>query len=362
MVGDMLREADRRGDPAMLFCTDSAGFLYDSMPAITKAVGHRHPSLAGFDPGLLYRMVSCFRKASVDILHAHNLVAQLYAALAAKVLRIPCVATVHGQGVTYGRRGNRLKRVLGRLTDTTVAVSNDAAGVLLAQHAVNRSRLSVIANGVSPTVASALLDISAGGRSAARCRLGVRGDAIVIGSVGRFSVEKNYPMLVEAVAELCVGLEGGDTTRPLQLVLIGEGPDEYRIRESISAAGFEDGVLLPGRSDEVSEWLKAMDIFCLSSDTEGMSLSLLEACWAGLPAVVTDVGGNAEVVVPGQTGTVIGARDRAAMVDALRPLVLDEVLRKAMGMRARQNAKERFSFERTYNEYVKLYQALCGAQ
>ena len=360
MVCDLLAEIQRSGNRGVLFCTDGTGAFWDEAPASARAVGRRSPFLLGFDARLLCAMVSYLRRERVDVIHAHNLVAQLYATIAGKLLRLPSLVTVHGQGVTYGGRSDVVRHLLGRMTNVSVAVSRDAARVLLSQRAVPHSRMRVVANGVPLAVAEGLQSGPPAGKEQAREGLGIPQDVTLFGSVGRLWPEKNYEMLIDAFRALALKSSSLSNASPVYLVLVGDGGERERICAHIRQAGIEDAVLLPGYAKDVSMWLRAMDVFCLSSSTEGMSLSLLEACMAGVPTIVTDVGGSREVVEDGVTGIVVPEGDSGALSDAMRRLWFDSALRRSMGKKAHHKAVSCFDFRQTFNQYMAIYRELTG--
>ncbi|MEI8122665.1 MAG: glycosyltransferase, partial [bacterium] len=246
-----------------------------------------------------------------------------------------------------------------------------------------------------------------------RLRLGIPVDAIVIGSVGRLSPEKNYSLLVRSFARLAQGetvdprpetldqsdmsagileaealggrtscepslVHGSDKPRPPKeqsasdvgrsnvyglrskvspfLLLVGDGPDRVNIEAEITRLNLKDRCMITGIQTEVLPWLQAMDIFCLSSDTEGLSISLLEAGACGLPSVVTDAGGNREIIRDGVSGVVVPIGDEVALAVGFERLVGDVTMRQAMGSAARKIVEERFSLQAMVDGYVKVYE------
>ena len=100
------------------------------------------------------------------------------------------------------------------------------------------------------------------------------------------------------------------------------------------------------------------DVFVLSSVTEGISLTLLEAMASGLPVVVTNVGGNPEVVVDGETGFLVPPKNPEKMAEAIITLLKNKELAKKMGVAGRKRVEEKFSLERMVREYEEIYRNL----
>lgn len=143
-------------------------------------------------------------------------------------------------------------------------------------------------------------------------------------SVARLFPQKNQEMMIRAFAKVA----------PLfpdwQLVIYGEGPKRENLQMTIDSLQMTDRVLLPGRTERVAEELKRSDIFCMSSDYEGMSNSMIEAICSGLPVVTTRVSGTEELIEDGKNGFVVERGDETAMATRLSQLMSDENMRSAM--------------------------------
>jgi glycosyltransferase involved in cell wall biosynthesis len=285
--------------------------------------------------------VSFFRREGIEVVHTHNpppLLSAMPAALLAGVRRR--VHTKHGANV-YGRRALWAARGLVRALDALVAVSPQTADVARAKERVPEGRLHVVANGIP--LASFHPDADA--RQRIRADLGIPGDAFVVGSVGRLVVEKDYPLLVRAMAPWL-----GERVR---LVLVGEGDARPAIEKAIPAA-LARWVTLTGARRDVPAALAALDLFALSSRTEGLPLAVPEAMAVGLPVVATAVGGLPSVIVPG-TGTLVPSGDEAALGAALGAYIVDHAHARATGEAARTHALASFSLERMADAYECIY-------
>lgn len=295
-------------------------------------------------PGAALRLAFELATFKPDLIHAHlfhaNLTARLFAPLAP---RAQVVATYH----VVERRKLPLRRLLERWgaprEDLSVCVSFAVAGHTLSL-GVRPDRLRVIHNGIDLTRFAPPADPPSAAR-AARARLGLPQDALIVGCVGRLDPQKAPLVLLEAFASL---------RRPdAVLVFAGEGPLEGELRARASSLG--DTVRLLGFRSDVPELLAALDVFCLPSRWEGFGLALAEALAVGLPAVASDVDSLPEVL--GAAGLLVPPDDPQALAGALRRLLEDPAERAALRARAPAQAAK-FSLEAMRSAYAELYEEL----
>jgi glycosyltransferase involved in cell wall biosynthesis len=240
-----------------------------------------------------------------------------------------------------------------RMTDRIVAVSAPLAEYLATSLHVPQGRISVIRNGIHLPAAQ-----DAGERLAGRAQLGIAPNARVIGSVGRLDPVKAYDRLISAFSEVRQrsDVAGG----PLMLVLVGDGPEQDRLRRHAEALGLGDSVRFLGWRKDVPRLLALMDIFVLSSDSEGTSLSLLEAMASGVAAVATAVGGTPDVFGPDGAGQLVPPGDTAALASALADLLRDADRRRELAGKGRAWVELHYSFEAMAAAYQRLYESLTG--
>jgi glycosyltransferase involved in cell wall biosynthesis len=141
-----------------------------------------------------------------------------------------------------------------------------------------------------------------------------------------------------------------------RLWLVGEGPQREELFRRISDLDLKYRICLPGAFDDTEEVLEAADLFILPSYSEGMSLSLLEAMAAGLPAIASDIAGNRALVADDQSGLLVPPRDVRALSLAIVRLIEQPALRAALGSRARQEVHEKYSLEKMGREHLDLIQ------
>ncbi|MEM1030730.1 MAG: glycosyltransferase [Myxococcota bacterium] len=296
----------------------------------------------GLDRALYPHLTAFFRRERITVVHAHNPVPLIYGALPARLAGARLVYTHHGPNPTTPRR-LVLRRAAGRLAHAYVAVSEDTREAALANREVDPGKLSVLINATD----TARFHPDVARRRAVRAAWGLGDDAVVVGSVGRLAAEKNHVLLIDALAPRL-----GPTMR---LVLAGDGAEREAIAARAAALGVGDFVHRLGMVRDVPGVLNGFDVFALSSAWEGLPLVLVEAMATSLPVVATAVGGVVNVVVEGETGTLVPAGDVAAMRAALARLCDDPERRAAWGAAGRRRAERDYSVARLAAEYMDHY-------
>ena len=235
------------------------------------------------------------------------------------------------------------ERRFARVTDRLVAVGE-------------RVRDELVDAGVAPPEAFVVVPpgIDIGplpARADARDRLGLRATSTVVTFMGRLIPVKRVDRFLDAATQVARDRPDLD----LQFLVVGDGPDACRVRERVG----EIDAVATGWVSDVEHVVAATDLMVLTSDNEGMPVALIEAALAGVPAVSTDVGSAAEVVVSGLTGLVVEP-SAAAVAAAIAALAGDRDRRMEMGRRAAERARAKFSAARLVADTEALYEALCS--
>ena len=299
----------------------------------------------GIDYTLPPRMARFLRRERVQVLHTHNSIPLIYAAPAARALRLAVIHTKHGEGHTRSRGDKLLRRLASPLAHSFVAVSEKTAQQAREQRdSLIASRIVTIANGIRLD----LFGIDPDARREIRDELGVSEQAWLVGTVGRVDDNKNQSALVRAAAPLL--------SDDFQLVLVGDGPSMDKVRQTVAGLDRPELVHVLGRRTDVARILAAIDTFALPSLSEGLPLVLPEAMASCLPIVSTAVGGIPKVVDDGETGYLVPAGDEEAMRKRLAELAADHQLASELGQAGRERALAEYSAERMTREYLELYE------
>ena len=300
---------------------------------------------AGHDWGLYLRLWRLFRRLKPDVVHTRNL-ATLEAVLPAAWAGVPVrIHGEHGRDVQdidgTKRKYHWLRRALAPLVHRFIALSEDLESYLVNTVGVPPSKVMRIINGV---------DVDKFRPSVRRSK------ELVIGSVTRMQEVKDPLTLARAFVKLVSDGRAGTA----RLAMIGDGPLLPQVAEILRSAGLEERAWLPGRRDDVAELLQGFDVFSLSSRVEGISNTILEAMATGLPVVATRVGGNAELVEEGVTGTLVPPGSPDALADALATYADNPETRRERGRAARARVEREFTMAAMVSRYVEVYDDLLS--
>jgi L-malate glycosyltransferase len=331
----------------VFLCLDAVGRLGRELQAEGSTVESvkRRP---GFDFGCARRIAKFLRREGVRLIHAHQYTPFFYSALARWCgYTAPIVFTEHGRDDPDFRRWKRVwaNRLLLRRADQVVAVGDAVRAALIHHEGFPAERVRVIRNGVD----ASRFDVCRPARQAVRAELGIAIDEVAVVHVARLNRLKDHGTALQAIAQT---LRSGAAMR---YFIVGEGEEEPTIRQHIDRLGIGARVHLLGLRQDVPRLLEGMDVFLLSSITEGIPLALLEAMMAQLPCVATNVGGVAEVIATPQAGLLAAAAQPEAIAEHLTRLVGSATMRQEMGLAGRRRAIELFGDDAMRRQYTEIY-------
>ena len=217
---------------------------------------------------------------------------------------------------------------------------------------VNAGRLGLIYNGLD------LDRVPSASREQVRATLGIPETSLVLVIVANLIPYKGHVDLVEALGQVADSMPA-----EWRLLIVGRDDDAgTAVRARAQSADIADKILFLGERNDVPDLLSASDIGLLTSHQEGFSNAILECMSAGLPMIVTDVGGNAEAVVDGQTGLVVPARNPVVLAAAIQRLSCDPQLRERYGEEGRRRATKYFGLDSCVAAYEALYRGLLSGK
>lgn len=289
------------------------------------------------------------RREKVAIIHAHEFDANVHGTVAAFLAGTPIIATIHGKHYYWTAFRRRIAyRAISRYA-TIVVVSHDLKEFVEQEVGIARDRIAVIHNGVN-----SVPPISQEDKDHCRRELGIRTCDQVIGAVGSLYSVKGHRFLLDAVPQVLKSFP--NTT----FLIIGRGELEVILKEQAERLGVANKVMFLGLRQDVPRLLAVMDIFVLSSLSEGLSMAILEAMMEGKPIVATRVGGNPELVEEGRTGLLVESQSGQALAAALELLLRNRDAARQMGVCGREKARREYGVDGMVRQYVALYEAHVG--
>jgi glycosyltransferase involved in cell wall biosynthesis len=235
-------------------------------------------------------------------------------------------------------------RISAYFFQTTICVSQAMKKALVTDFGFSAKKIKMIHNGVSLSG----FYPSASNRSGMRARLGLLPDEFVLVCVARLSEQKGIGILLQAVAKV---LRDGIRCK---CIIVGEGPLRGQLQNQAQELNLSRAVFFEGFQQDIRSYLQAGSAFILTSRTEGLPLSILEAMGCGLPSIVTDVGGNAEAVSHQVNGLVVPPGSPEAVAEAISYLATHPQECARMSEMARKIASEAFDIENSMAEIKRV--------
>jgi glycosyltransferase involved in cell wall biosynthesis len=286
-----------------------------------------------------------FKSAAPDVVHLHNPTPTIYAAMPARAAGVPSiVSTRHSLVAPPHKVVAELKyAIAARFCDWIVGICDATTSNVKGLHTVPTRRIARIYNGAAPL------------QSAAQNTLPPKSGFTLL-YVGRLEPIKNHGLLLSSFREALQSMP------ELRLWMVGDGSERKALETLAAGFGISAQVTFWGQQLDVAPFFTAADAFIMSSRSEGLPISLLQAFSLGLPAIVTDVGGMAEVVRLSQAGSIVSATDSHEMADAILHLATNNADREKFSNNAVESFHSRFSLQTMVSAYMDLYQGTSRAQ
>ena len=305
LVYDMVRDPSFVGNLPVVCCLQEVGALGEHLVREGVKVFCR-PKLPRFEMSMVCWLSSIIRRERIDVVHAHQYTPMFYAVPAALLAgRKRVIYTEHGRLYPDVRRWKRrlINPFLSLCMEHIVSISEGTKRAMVEVDNFSAVNIEVVHNGLI------LPDALPFDTAAKRRSLGLDEGARVIGTAARLEEIKNLPMLLKGFKRVLA-------KRPdVYLLIAGRGTEEDCLKACAEGLGIGERVVFLGLRDDLAEIYPLLDVFLLTSFSEGISLTLLEAMSYAVPAVVTDVGGNPEVVLEGKTGFLVALNDEEKLAE-----------------------------------------------
>lgn len=301
------------------------------------------------------RLARFMRQQRVDIVHTHLFVGEFFGRLAAKLAGVPVAISTaqnaYAPGYLLPRAQVLAERLLARLDDRLVAVSQGARDYLIQVEGVTPARIEVVPNAIAWPEPVLPVQVEATRRD-----LGAEGRSPLLGTVARLTPQKGLVYLLQALVTLRTRFPN------LFCVIIGEGELRAELEALAGRWALQHHVRFCGLRRDVPAVLQCLDLFVLPSLFEGLPLALLEAMAAGRPVVATDVAGSSEVIKDGVSGRLVPPGDATALAQAMAELLDDRERAQALARRGQETVRQRYTIGPVAKAYERIYEELLEAK
>lgn len=305
-----------------------------------------------FDFFSIFKLRRIILKNNIDILHSHEYKSDIIAFIATRFTSVKLITTTHGWLSINPKVKfyEFLDSIVIRFFNKIVAVSNAMEKELL-KIKIPSSKTSVIETALDFSYLQ--LDLK---KSNLREELGFDSNAVLIGTIGRLSLERGHIYFLRAAKEII-------KIFPNVIFLIaGDGYLKESLVSEAKKMGIKDKVFFLGFRKDISNILSAIDIFVFPSLRESFGIALVEAMAVGKPVVATRMGISSEIIKDGETGIMIEPKNSDSIREAVIKLLRDENLRVKIGASAKRLVVERFNCQQMVNSYEYAYLALLEKQ
>ena len=299
----------------------------------------------------LLLLVRLAKRYEIDVILAHLYGSAVYASMAGLILRIPVVSVLHGHtDVSVSDRFAALKAaIVRRGSRKVIFVSERLESHLEPQLRLGDSQRTIIPNGVDTEVFRPSRERSL------RAQLGLSDDTVLIGAIGNVRSPKAYDVLLRAARELT------DRSLRFHLVIAGEcaNPLGDTLRQLSRDLGTDQRVTFLGLRSDVVRIINNLDVFVLSSHTEGFSIACIEAMACGVPVIATRSGGPEEIL-EGEAGILVPTGDPEAIADAIGRITASAGIAATLTARALKRVQEHYSLTTMLSRYQALLEGVVG--
>ncbi len=343
-----------RLDPTRFACTAVID-NDDWLAAQIRAYGHEpliETAQGSFNAGYLRRLAAIARSVKADVICAHLYGSAIYASALGALTRIPVISVLHGGAdiATHDRFTALKTAIIRHGSRQVVFVSESLREQLRGTLRIPDSRSTVIPNGIDT-------DAFCPGRDESiRSDLRLSTEAILVGAIGNIRPAKSYQTFLRAARLLL------DRSDRFRFVIAGQyggalAEDLLRLRAQL---GLEERLFFLGLRSDVATVLHNLDVFVLSSKSEGFSLACVEAMACGIPVVATRCGGP-EAILDEHSGILVAPEDPGALANAVNHIIVTPGLAQTLSQAARKRARDEFSLHTMLSRYATLFEAVAGA-
>jgi sugar transferase (PEP-CTERM/EpsH1 system associated) len=347
---NQIREGLKLGERISVICLERPGILAPRLAAMDVKLLclDKRP---GIQLSLIGRLKRMLGELKPDVVHSHQIGGLFYAGPAARRVGVPIIVhTEHGKENYAGSWRRRwLGRLGGRHADRIFCLSQDLADTLRQNRIAPANKIVVIPNGIDTSRFQ-----GRGQGAALRQALGIPGDVPVIGTVARLTEIKRQGVLIRGFAKLRAQIPEA------HLLIVGDGPLMDPLRRLTADLALDACVHFTGHQAEPEPYYEVMNVFALTSRSEGMPQTIMEAFAAEVPVVASRVGGIPEMIEDGQSGLLFTAGDENGLADILVTVLRHPELARQLRQAARTRVEDKFHVRRMAADYHDNFRRLLS--
>lgn len=299
------------------------------------------------DLSLLFSLIRLIRRERIDLVQTYLFTANTWARLAAVLAGAPLIVSSERNVNMWEKRYKQiLGKILDRWTHATIANSGAVKEYLMSK-GIAHEKIHVIYNGVDPERFSAAVS-----PETTKQTFAIPAQHRVVGMMARLEPAKDVHTFLRAAAIIA------EKTKDVSFLIVGGGSLQQDLKQEVRLLGIADRIIFTGPRRDIPHLLAACDLSVMSSLKEGMSNTIMESMAAGKPMVATNVGGNPELVVEGETGFLVPIRDPSALATAIDKVLAMPTLAQQMGEKARERIERLFSVNALVTATEQLYDKL----
>lgn len=305
----------------------------------------------GLDFSAIRKITKILKDEKIDLIHLHNFSASLYGTLSCLMARKRRIfRTEHNIFVCNTNVAWKLRAycgyILGCFHKRIIAVSDRVRLSHEQKDIFCRRKYTTVYNGIDPSRFNIRIN-----KKKYLAEFGLSEDSVVVGNIASLTVQKAHETLFGA------GKIVLDNNPEVIFLIVGDGPRKQELNTVVDGMGLRHRIIFTGIRNDVPALLQFMDIFAISSDWEGLPMTILEAMASGTPVVATDVGGNAEAIIDGETGYIVPRGNSEELARCLNILINRADKRVAMGRKGKERVLTTFRAEIMTRETERLYDA-----
>ena len=337
-----LKELDHNRFKSSVIGLENIGDLKSSFESLKVSV-FALQKRKGTDLSLIKKISQIIKEQNIHLIHTHNLGSHFYGSLAAIMSGLkPRVHSQHGIETHFGIKEYLKHQYLNNKNDYFICVSKGVENFVRNKWRP-RCNLLTIHNGISSSFKNIQITQNV------RAQIGIPKNSKVIGHVGRLSEVKDQSTLINAFHLLL------QKDNNVSLIIIGDGPLKTTLEAIANDLGIGEKVYFLGFRNDIRDILNILDVFVLSSLYEGISVALLEAMITSIPVVVTEVGGNIEIIKHQINGLVVPPKNPLELAEAIKKILIDKNLSFSLAKTAHETVESKFSMKAMVDSYGEIY-------